>query len=93
MKMIPVNETAWTSTPAAQDQTSQAVTFVKRGDTYRFMLDGRSDVIEATAVNGALQLFPERSSAHKVLQDALTTVHSDAADAVEAAGPKVVKIA
>lgn len=51
--------------------TAAGLTFTRQGDTMRFMLPDRSDVIDAAIVNGELQLVPERSGAHRALIAAL----------------------
>lgn len=69
----PIDEAAW---------TSKGLLFKKMGGFgvtahYRFMIDGRDDVLKAPIVSTAdgqgkeLELFPDRSSAAKVLIAAL----------------------
>ena len=51
---------------------SRCVAFERDGDTIRVKLDRANEPwIVARVVNGALDLYPERSSGHKKLNDRL----------------------
>jgi hypothetical protein len=88
MTKIAIDESAWVTkgainaTPA--DEKMPAAVFVKDGTRYRFMLPGRSDIVEAFVVGGELELFEERSSAHKALRAVLDQL-ADTTD--DTAGP------
>jgi hypothetical protein len=70
---IPIDEAAWAAKdiPPMTPGKQEGFGFLKAGDRYRFMLPDRSDVIDVFIVDGALDLFPERSAAHKALLAAL----------------------
>ncbi len=60
-----IDEAAWRSRPGVQ-----ALAAVPGG--YRFMLEGRSDVVDVLIQDGRLDLQPARSNAHAALLAVLT---------------------
>ena len=60
--LIKITTSAW---------MSRGIPFRRDGDKFRFMVPKRSEVIEARVVDGLLALFPQRSTAHRALLEAL----------------------
>lgn len=55
---LPIDEQGW---------RDKGMGFTKSGQLYRFILPGRSDVCEARIRDDSIEIFPERSAAHKAL--------------------------
>jgi hypothetical protein len=70
---VKIDEAAWMGAKEVlPEPTGPIQAVVRTGDTYRFMLAGRSDVIQAKVVDDEIDLQPDRSSAHKALLAALS---------------------
>ena len=86
--LIRIDEAQWTAN-AEQGTTprdgSAAIAFVRDGNRMRFILPGRSDIVDAAIVTDPmdasekLELFEDRSSAHKALAQHLKLLSSGGA--------------
>lgn len=71
---IAIDEAAWSGDARAkpsEEATGPVQAFIKTADSYRFMLPGRSEVIEVKIVDGNIDLQTDRSASHRALASAL----------------------
>jgi hypothetical protein len=60
--LIKITTSAW---------MSRGIPFRRDGDSMRFMIPKRTEVIRARVVDGMLAVFPQRSADHRALLEAL----------------------